>query len=373
MANDERPIIIKKVKKNAGGHHGGAWKLAYADFVTAMMAFFLLMWLLGSTTDGDKKGIADYFMNPWKPSLLGGRGSGDATSVIHGGGEDITRSYGQVKKTNTGTRDKQAFSAEEMDGAFVSNKKGIVTNELKNNSEADTDNEIDAEQIQMDVMNLQKTKEKLQDLINKSELLHQYSGQFGIDITTEGLRIQVVDEDKRPMFDIGSTRMESYATEIMKQIAPLIDQLPNRVSITGHTDARPYSGSGRGYSNWELSTERANAARRALVNGGIKENKFLRIVGLAESVPLDPKNPLNPINRRISIIVMNRTTEHQLIENSGPVVEAGKKGVTNLPGISPIPLPTLPIPVPPIIQPAQPPTPSQSSSSKPSEKRIGTR
>ncbi|CAK0779941.1 chemotaxis protein MotB [Gammaproteobacteria bacterium] len=370
---DERPIIIKKVKKGGGGHHGGAWKLAYADFVTAMMAFFLLMWLLGSTTDGDKKGIADYFSNPWKPSLSGGKGSGDATSVLNGGGEDLTRTVGQVKRTNKGTQEKVSVAAEETEGTQNSRKTGAAEKESTAedaagarsdavgagaSSEAgesgDASDAGDAEQKNAtDVINLKKTKEKLQDLISKSELLSQYSQQFHIDITTEGLRIQIVDEDKRPMFDLGSTRMEAYATEIMRQIAPVIDQLPNRISVTGHTDGRPYGGGGRYYSNWELSADRANAARRALVVGGIKENKFLRIVGLADSVPLDPSNALNPINRRISVIVMKRTAEQELMENSGPTIEVGKGAAPPPPGLPTILPPVLPAkPITPPVQPS---------------------
>ncbi|CAK0743026.1 chemotaxis protein MotB [Gammaproteobacteria bacterium] len=346
---DERPIIIKRVKKIAAGSHGGAWKLAYADFVTAMMAFFLLMWLLGSTTEGDKKGIADFFQNPFKPSLSGGRGSGDATSVIDGGGDDLTRSTGQVKKTNKGTQELITVTAEETEGNKNIRKSGLAeepTDDLKeaaNPASAETEADLTAQEV----ITLQRAKDKLQDMINRSEILHPYSDQFQIDITTEGLRIQIVDEEKRPMFDIGSVRMETYATEIMRQIAPVIDQLPNRITITGHTDGRPYGGAGRGYSNWELSADRANAARRALVIGGIKENKFMRVVGLADSIPLDPNDVLNPINRRISIIVMKRIIEQQLRESSGPVIEVGK-------GAAP-PSPNTPVLFPPVVPPPAPP------------------
>jgi|GEM_PF-39881 len=372
---DERPIIIKRVKKIAAGNHGGAWKLAYADFVTAMMAFFLLMWLLGSTTEGDKKGIADFFQNPWKPSLSGGRGSGDATSVIDGGGDDVTRSFGQVKKTNSGTQEYLSVTSEESSGSKNSRKSGAAEtpSESEKAAAAEADAEAagagseaetlgagtEAELTAREVINLRKAKEKLQDLISKSEILHPFSDQFQIDITTEGLRIQVVDEDKRPMFDLGSVRMERYATEIMREIAPIIDQLPNRVSVTGHTDGRPYGGGGRGYSNWELSADRANAARRALVVGGVKEGKFLRVVGLADSIQLDPKDALNPINRRISIIVMKRSAEQQLRDNSGPVVEVGKGAAPQSPDITPV---LFPPKAPPLTQPiTQPIRPGQST------------
>lgn len=340
---DERPIIIKRVKKIAAGSHGGAWKLAYADFVTAMMAFFLLMWLLGSVTAGDLKGIADYFQNPWKPSFIGGRGTGDTTKIISGGGEDLTRSVGQVKRTNAGKQNKTTVTAEEAEGS----------------------------QNAQELINLQQAKQKLQDMINQNEMLHQYSQQFRIDITTEGLRIQIVDADKRPMFDLGSTQMQPYAVEIMRQISPVIDQLPNRISITGHTDSLPYSGFGRYYSNWELSTDRANAARRALVIGSVHENKFLRVVGLADSVPLNPSDPLDPTNRRISIIVMKRSAEQELIANSGPSVEVGR-GATSPKQGDPLLFPGQPVqpkPFPSPIQPAQPLPARPGVSTQPSQSK----
>jgi len=322
----ERPIIIKKTKKLAGGHHGGAWKLAYSDFVTAMMAFFLLMWLLGSTSEGDKGGIADYFINPWRPSLRGGRGDGDATSPIDGGGEDLRYTFGQVKKTNTGTFDKRiGTSSEELDGYFNSQRIGLGTNEITPGNEETI--------VKLDIANLKDAQQKLEQLIETDTKLHQYSGQFSIAITMEGLRVQILDEENRPMFDVGSTQMKEYAIEIMRKIAPIINRLPNHISIVGHTDARPYAGKNRGYSNWELSADRANSARRELVNSGVQENKFMRIVGIADSIPLDHGNPLNPINRRISIIIMNYTTERKLLENSGPVIEVGSDAHPPPPGV----------------------------------------
>jgi len=342
MTDEKRPIIIKRVKKGGGGHHGGAWKLAYADFVTAMMAFFLLMWLLGSVSEGDKKGIADFFMNPWKPSMSGGSGSGDATRIMPGGGDDLTQKTGQVKMTNSGQRDVKVAASSESEGSHVSNT-GKTDAEESGGSTASSEAESDSEEAiaAEEVVQLKKTKEELQSLINRSDLLQQFNQQFRIDITTEGLRVQIVDESKRPMFDIASARMESYATEIIRQIAPVINQLPNHISVTGHTDAHPFGGGGRGYSNWELSADRANAARRALVAGGIQEEKFLRVVGLASSVPMDPKDTMSPVNRRISIIVMKRSAERELVENSGPSLEVGK-------GAAPPPAgaPTLMVPKP---------------------------
>ena len=335
---DERPIIIKKVKKHAGGHHGGAWKLAYADFVTAMMAFFLLMWLLGSVTEGDLKGIAEYFQNPWKPSFSGGAGSGEATRVIPGGGEDMVRTAGQVRKTNKGTQDRTVTSADEDEGHLDSRRTGpdqtestqdkaYGQHEIKDAQDllekmtetAQSKQEQLEKQLQiMDAVQLQQMKERLEELVADNEVLGQFKQQLQIDISIEGLRVQLLDEAKRPMFDLASARMLPYAADIIQEVARVIDQLPNHVSITGHTDARPYGGAGRGYSNWELSTDRANAARRALVAGGLDKDKILRVVGLGSSVPLDPKDPFAPMNRRISIIVMNRATEGAVMNASGP-------------------------------------------------------
>lgn len=286
MAGNDNTIIIKKVKKGGHGAHGGAWKLAYADFVTAMMAFFLLMWLIGTTDTKYRQGIAEYFKDPWKASLAGGDSTGDATSLIKGGGEDVTQSLGQVKMTNEGRQ-------------------------LSISDASDKDVEDEAKRL--DVNHLKDLKKKLENMIETNPLLTQFKEQLKIDITQEGLRIQIIDQDKRPMFNIASAKMESYAAQIIDLLAPTINELPNRISISGHTDARPFPGSGQGYSNWELSSDRANAARKELIHGGLKEEKVVRVIGLSSSVPLNKNDPFDPINRRISIIVMNKQTEEAII------------------------------------------------------------
>ncbi|NJD08523.1 MAG: flagellar motor protein MotB [Methylococcaceae bacterium] len=286
---DNQAIIIKKVKKGGHGSHGGAWKLAYADFVTAMMAFFLLMWLLGSTTKEQRKGIADYFKDPWQPaaSISGGESTGDRSNIIKGGGQDVTATEGQVKLTNEG-------------------KKEII---------ADTAEKDNQQVLDQDKQNLESLKQKLDEMIKTDELLHQFESQLKIDITREGLRIQIIDQEKRPMFAAGSARMESYAAQILDQLAPTINALPNRLSISGHTDAKPL-GNSLGYTNWELSTDRANAARKELVRGGLKQEKMMRVVGLADSVPMMQSDPFDPINRRISIVILNKKTEEDLLSGS---------------------------------------------------------
>jgi chemotaxis protein MotB len=284
MAGDSKkvqPIIIKRVKKGGHAAHGGAWKIAYADFVTAMMAFFLLMWLLGSTTEGDKKGIADYFNSPLKVAFFGGSGAGDASSVIKGGGNNLTETVGQMKKGKT--------SEMAMDRA---RKKAIRQ-----------------EQARAEAERLRALKVKVEEVIANDERLAKYKSQIKLDITSEGLRIQIVDDQNRAMFDSGSSEVNFYMRDILRAIGHVLDEVPNHLTIEGHTDAKPFGAGERGYSNWELSADRANASRRELIAGGLSGEKVLRVQGLSASIPFDKQDPLAPLNRRISIIVMNREAE----------------------------------------------------------------
>ncbi|MBI4938797.1 MAG: flagellar motor protein MotB [Nitrosomonadales bacterium] len=296
MSNDERrPIVIKRIKKVAPGHHGGAWKIAYADFVTAMMAFFLLMWLLGSTTKGDLMGIAEYFKTPLKVALAGGSGSGDSSSVVKGGGKDLTRSEGQVKQ-----------------GELPTVKKTI-------NLKAAQEEFLRKEREQLLAL-----KSSIEQAIDANAKLQPFKKQILLDITSEGLRIQIVDELNRPMFQSGRAELEPHTREILHEIGKTLNQMPNKVSLSGHTDAQAYSSGGKGYSNWELSADRANASRRELVVGGMSEDKIVRVVGLSSAVLFDKNDPLNPINRRISIIVMNKKAEESARNDGGTVeMEAG--------------------------------------------------
>ncbi|MBZ2208165.1 flagellar motor protein MotB [Massilia soli] len=293
-----RPIIVKRIKKTAGGHHGGAWKIAYADFVTAMMAFFLLMWLLGSTTKGDLNGISEYFQTPLKVAMSGGSGSGDSSSVIQGGGTDMTRRTGQVKKGDT-IPEKKTYDLKAA--------KAVLERE--------------------EVSRLKKLKGKIEAAIEVNPLLKKYKNQLLLDITSEGLRIQIVDEKHRPMFELARAELQPYTREILHVIAIVLNEVPNKVGLSGHTDATPYM-SDAGYSNWELSADRANASRRELVLGGLSDDKILRVVGLAAAAHLDKLDPFNPINRRISIIVMNKKTEEAVMRDSASIEsEAGTLAV----------------------------------------------
>ena len=293
MADDtQRPIVIKRIKKTAAGHHGGAWKIAYADFVTAMMAFFLLMWLLGSTTKGDLKGISDYFQTPLKVALMGGDGSGNSSSPISAGGRDLTRSDSMQMKQ----------------GALPERKQAINPKDAQ------------AEVQRLEGMRMNVLKARLGDVIEASALMRQYRDQLLIDITSEGLRVQIVDQLNRPMFDIGSAKLKPYAREILLGLSAPLNEVNNSISLTGHTDAKPYSSGERGYSNWELSADRANASRRVLVEGGIAEGKIKRVVGMASAVLFDAEDTFNPINRRIALIVLTHDAEESLKRESGAVV-----------------------------------------------------
>ena len=294
MSDDTKAsIIVKKVKKVSGGGHGGAWKIAYADFVTAMMAFFMMMWLLGSTAKGDLQGIADFFQNPLKVSMAGGSGSGDSSSVIQGGGRDLTSTMGQVKS-----------------GDIQAPKKNLNLQRLK------------AEFEKMEQAKLAGLKSDLEALIDANPTLRQFKNQLLIDLTSEGLRIQIVDEQNRPMFDSASSEVKPYTRTILREIGKMLNKVDNHISLTGHTDAQPYASGGREFSNWELSTNRANASRRELIAGGMNPDKIMRVMGMASTVLFDKSNPYNPINRRISIVIMNKRTEEALLAD-GKVSEVG--------------------------------------------------
>ena len=321
-ANDKRPIVVKRIKKIAAGAHGGAWKIAYADFVTAMMAFFLLMWLLGSTAKEDLSGISEYFKTPLTVAMSGGSSSGESQSMIKGGGQDPTRSKGEVRKGD------------------VKPEKKI---EIKT-SEAKTAEEIKRIEKQKEIQKLKELKAAIEQAIDANQRLQQFKKQILLDITTEGLRIQIVDEKNRPMFRSGSAQLESYTKDILHEIGKMLNQVPNKISLSGHTDGEPYSVGDKGYGNWELSADRANASRRELILGGLVNEKIVRVVGLSSVVLFDKLDPFNPINRRISIIVMNKQAEESA-RNDGGTVEVDAAADAQQPvmsGVSAMPPPASP-------------------------------
>ena len=295
MAGDAKklqPIIIKRVKKGGHAVHGGAWKIAYADFVTAMMAFFLLMWLLGSTSEGDKKGISDYFQSPLKVALQGGSGAGASNSLINGGGNDISQTSGQSAKSD----------------AEAKRSKKVATEQFRQ-SEAKADSR-----------RLSALSAKIAAAISNNKKLSEYASQIKLQITPDGLQIQIVDDQKRPMFDIGSASVKPYMHDILREIGVTLLDVENKISLDGHTDRSAY-GSPLGYSNWELSADRANATRRELMAAGMPEDKLARVVGMGSSLPYDPENPKAPSNRRITLLVMTKEAEERLLGVTRPEID----------------------------------------------------
>ena len=296
MAGDAKklqPIIIKRVKKGGHSAHGGAWKIAYADFVTAMMAFFLLMWLLGSTTEGDKKGISDYFQSPLKVAMQGGAGAGASASLINGGGNDLSQSAGQTRKG-----DGESKSAKRMSG-----------------------DQKKVEAAKRDAKTMSEVSEKIAKAISSNPKMAEFASQIKLEITPDGLLIQIIDDQKRPMFDSGSAGVKPYMRDILREIGVALLDVDNKISLDGHTDRSSYGNAARGYSNWELSADRANATRRELAAAGMPEDKLARVVGMASSLLLVPDEPLSPTNRRISILVMTKEAEERLLASNRIPIE----------------------------------------------------
>ena len=280
-----RPIYVKRVKKVAAGHHGGAWKVAYADFVTAMMAFFMVMWLVTAVSKEQRAAIFDYFKNPSmepgrsvKPAP-GQMGPGGASSspINLGGGLDAPKT--SMQKTD-------------RIGATVMTSPASPIELQSEEQKAAADLKA-LEKKQLDAL-----MQDLKEAIAKSQALEPFKDQLLLDITPDGLRIQILDAQNRPMFDLGSSRLKPYSKDILREVTSYLRTVPNRLSITGHTDASPYAGL-TGFTNWDLSTDRANAARRSIEGSGLDTERISRVVGMGSSVLFDKQNPRSAVNRRI--------------------------------------------------------------------------
>jgi chemotaxis protein MotB len=300
MSEALQPIVIKRIVKGHGGHHGGSWKVAFADFATAMMAFFLLMWLMGGTTAEQKGAISEYFKNPSavqgaspvpSPSSIQGPGGASTSMIQLGGGTELYRNPAPAE----GKESEDAYKRVAADSSSSSSSDGQTEQER-----------------------LEGLMDQLKKAIEEQEKLKPFKDQILMDMTADGLRIQIVDKENRSMFDSGSAELKDYSSDVLKELAMVIGGVPNRISISGHTDATPFVR--KNYGNWELSTDRANAARRALLEGGLPPEKIGRVVGLASSALLDPEHAQSPINRRISIIVMNARTERAIQQESGSLL-----------------------------------------------------
>ena len=302
MENNQ-PIIIKRVKRIAGGHHGGAWKIAFADFATAMMAFFLVLWLLSTATPEQKIAIAGYFKDP-----VGFSESGTPYIIDLGGTPTLAPENTLNPEVKSQPQpDKVTVDTEQVEGM--------------------------AEQVEKERLEL--LLQELQNKVDENPQLQKFKDQILFEITQDGLRIQIMDAENRPMFDIGSARLQPYFEDILLAMADTIKAVPNKISISGHTDAKPYAGSGE-FGNWELSANRANAARRALVAGGYPDGQVARVVGYASSSLFDRKDPFNPVNRRIDIIVLTKKAQRNIEgEQGAPEAPAGEPAAP--PASGPVP------------------------------------
>jgi len=274
----DEPIIVKRVKKRAAAHHGGSWKVAFADFATAMMAFFLVLWLTTNATPEQKLAVEGYFKDP-----VGYTEGGSQNPVDLGGSAAVLEASGEDQVGSTISVDDQS---------------------------------IESLSEQLEQRQMEELFQDLREQIESSETLSEFRDQLLIDITDEGLRIQIVDRSQRPMFDSGSAQLKPYSQDILFELAKPLGSVRNKLSITGHTDATPFSGR-PGYTNWELSADRANAARRALVTGGVRPEQISRVVGLSDSVLFDKEDPTAPVNRRISIIVLNKKAVGEIEGRAG--------------------------------------------------------
>ncbi|WP_249678137.1 flagellar motor protein MotB [Pseudomonas abieticivorans] len=292
MENNQ-PIIIKRVKRFGGGHHGGAWKIAFADFATAMMAFFLVLWLLSTATPEQKLAIAGYFQDP-----VGFSESGSPYIIDMGG----TPKLAPDKTLNPQIEE------------------GPPKPESDSNKVTEDQADKVAEQVEHERLEL--LLQELQNKVDQNPQLQKFKDQILFEITQDGLRIQIMDAENRPMFDLGSARLQPYFEDILLAMADTIKAVPNKISVSGHTDAKPYAGQGD-FGNWELSANRANAARRALVAGGYPDSQVARVVGYASSSLFDRKNPLNPVNRRIDIVVLTKKAQREI---------EGEQGAPDAPG-----------------------------------------
>lgn len=278
MKNQSHPIVIVKKRKHKGHGHGahGSWKIAYADFMTAMMAFFLVMWLISISSPKELNQIAEYFRTPLATAVTGGQRISNSDSPIPGGGDDYTQQKGEVKKEPN----------------------------------------IDELKKRMEQARLKKLRGDLDQLIEADPKLRALRPHLKIDLVQEGLRIQIIDSQNRPMFKTGSAEVEPYMRDILRGIAPVLNGIPNRISLSGHTDDFPYATGEKGYSNWELSADRANASRRELVAGGLDDGKVLRVVGMASTMRVTDRGPDDAINRRISLLVLNQQAEQAILHEN---------------------------------------------------------
>ncbi|MEO0412757.1 MAG: flagellar motor protein MotB [Pseudomonadota bacterium] len=291
--SNERPIVIKKVKKvSGGGHHGGAWKVAYADFTTAMMAFFMLLWLLNVSDEVTLQGLADYF-TPTNASMSNSSGAGGilaGTQMESSGASNsgsATISFESPQKVQNTTQDNDAESGE-------SYRQGIA--------EEKSSNDWEAKIVTREDKMFGEVQQALKTAIQDSETLKRHQDQIIVEQTPEGLRIQLIDKDRRSMFKRGSAELYPFAQKLLTTVGTVIQGLPNRIAVSGHTDSTPAAVGD--YGNWELSADRANAARRVIRSSKVRADRFSEVTGRADTEPLFPDEPLRPENKRVTLLLL---------------------------------------------------------------------
>ncbi len=337
MADAEATIIIKKIKKGHGeAHHGGAWKVAYADFVTAMMAFFLLLWLLNATTEEQRLGIADYFAPSVAPDATSGSGGmlGGTTVASEGAMQDQSTSPSVTAELTTpveGDGEQQGHSSQTDAAATGENNTMQSATPPPPTAPFDAaatppaapgskPNDAEAEKLIADLEDEQfrEAEHQLRQAIQQVPDLKSLAQNLLIDRTPEGMRIQLVDQDQVSMFPLGSADMLDHTRKLLDLVAQIVGHMPNKISISGHTDSKPFAND-KGYSNWELSADRANASRRELLAAGLSPDRISYVTGKADQDPLLPDDPSNPRNRRISIVLLR---EHPEVPGSQPAPPA---------------------------------------------------
>ncbi len=337
-ANGKASIVIRREEVVEGGHHGGAWKVAYADFVTAMMAFFLLMWLLNATTSEQRRGLADYFSPTNQMSrsssgyggIFGGHTPNDDGSMASDRGavtvmnqdvkpsfdaeeddSDVPASAATTGSAQQTVNTRQAAAHSGGPAAEAQTKPGEAAHAGAAATAAKSEAELRVALAQKERTVFEQAAQQIRDQVSADPALADLARQLSVDITPEGLRIQILDEDKQAMFATGSAVLNERARALLMKVAPVLMKLPERLSITGHTDGSPFRGGDR--SNWELSAERANATRRLLAEAGLPEARVQTVSGRADRDPLLPGDPMAAVNRRIAIVVLR---------------EAGRRGGT---------------------------------------------
>lgn len=307
---NENTIIVKKVIKGGGGHHGGAWKVAYADFVTAMMAFFLLLWLLNVTTDEQKNGIADYFApTVASKSVSGSGGVLGGVSLSTEGARLSNRSPPSVVLELTPPKQRQVTSDSDQTGS-----QGEEEDANSDEARELNEQELLERMAEREQEEFREAEAKLRQAIQEVPELSELSRNLVIENTPEGLRIQLVDQERSSMFPSGGSDMQGHTRKLLQKVAEVIQRVPNQVAISGHTDALPFR-NGNGYGNWELSADRANASRRTLQEFGVPSDRIASVTGKAATQPLLEDDPTAPMNRRISIVLLRQTP---LVPRPGP-------------------------------------------------------